>query len=298
MIREATSFLLSSQNADGGWGSEPGRPSSTEATALSLLALPGHAGPSGRALEWLRSRQRTDGSWPATDQVPEGSWMTGVAVLALAHLTAERGRAVRGAEWLLGVEGSRMPLFRRLLVRVFTPGTNALDDSLLGWPWVEGATGWVEPTAHALLALRALRADLPAGAVEERTRDGERMLLDRTCPRGGWNYGNSRVLGTDLHPYPDTTALALLALRERAEHPRVRGSLDALDGILGESRSGLSLALSALCLQAYGRDDSALRARLAESYRETGFLGQTRPAALALLVLTGGVRFFQPPDHA
>ena len=38
------------------------------------------------------------------------------------------------------------------------------------------------------------------------------MLLDRRCRDGGWNYGNRRVLGADLPSYPETTALALMAL--------------------------------------------------------------------------------------
>jgi hypothetical protein len=41
---------------------------------------------------------------------------------------------------------------------------------------------------------------------------GEQMLLERRCRDGGWNYGNRRVLGTDLPSYPETTALALLGL--------------------------------------------------------------------------------------
>jgi hypothetical protein len=41
---------------------------------------------------------------------------------------------------------------------------------------------------------------------------GEKMILERRCSDGGWNYGNRRVLGEDLRSYPETTALALLGL--------------------------------------------------------------------------------------
>jgi hypothetical protein len=41
---------------------------------------------------------------------------------------------------------------------------------------------------------------------------GEKMILERRCSDGGWNYGNRKVLGTDLPSYPETTALALLGL--------------------------------------------------------------------------------------
>jgi hypothetical protein len=40
------------------------------------------------------------------------------------------------------------------------------------------------------------------------------MLIDRACPDGGWNAGNGIVLGTALAPHIDTTAIAVLALKE------------------------------------------------------------------------------------
>ena len=56
----------------------------------------------------------------------------------------------------------------------------------------------------------------PTGS-QERLEQAERLLFDRQCAGGGWNYGNSEVLGQKLHAYVPTTALALLALQDRRD---------------------------------------------------------------------------------
>jgi hypothetical protein len=76
------------------------------------------------------------------------------------------------------------------------------------------------------------------------------MLLDRACPQGGWNAGNSEVFGVALDPHPDFTAMALLALQGRAEpsQPNIAKSLDYLSLRLKDSRSLYSLGWAALAL--------------------------------------------------
>lgn len=80
------------------------------------------------------------------------------------------------------------------------------------------------PTALAILAFQAWRRESPrvAAAVD--------MLLDRACPQGGWNAGNSVAFGVELDPHPDFTAMAALALRDsvHGREPVVHGSLDYL----------------------------------------------------------------------
>ena len=81
------------------------------------------------------------------------------------------------------------------------------DTTLQGWPWVVGTHSWVEPTAINVLALRS------AGqAGHPRCREAVKLLLDRQLPEGGWNYGNTTVLGHVLRPQVQPTGLALAAL--------------------------------------------------------------------------------------
>jgi hypothetical protein len=284
------SLLLELQNPDGGWPSQPGRSSNTESTAFAVLALRALAagdatGAGERGLRWLSERQRQDGSWAFSTQVPETSWATGIATLAM--LGEDRDRARCGAGWLLGQHGRPLGWYFSLLHRVAPSLLQVrLNPDLKGWPWRSHATGFVEPTAYALLALKKLRphADIRA---EARIQEAQAMLYDRMCPNGGWNYGNSVVLGVDLPPYADVTALTLIALQDyRGSEPNAV-SLAALRGMLAEVDSSLALAWATLCLTLYGEDTESLKRRLERRYRERPFLVDTRSLALTLLALGG-----------
>ncbi|HUP01912.1 MAG TPA: prenyltransferase/squalene oxidase repeat-containing protein [Gemmatimonadota bacterium] len=284
-------LLLDLQNGDGGWGAARGRPSNTETTSLALMALRSDGGPDaaaavGRALPWLRARQRPDGAWALSAQVPGPSWTTPLAVLALGRFESDRARALQGARWLLEHKGRGYPWLSRLFFRLFPEREVVeLDPDLKGWPWMPDTFSWVEPTAYALMALKTLRAELPRDAAHTSIHEGERMILDRMCPGGGWNYGNSRVLDEDLWPYPDTTALALIALKGRPEGAESRASLAALGRMLEHNDSALATSLAILCFHRYGRDVAPLRARLIKSFGGLAALGDTRAAALSVLAL-------------
>jgi hypothetical protein len=287
--------LLAQQNDDGGYPARPGLPSATEPTALALFALsfepePG-ATPTLRT--WLRTQQTPERGWPAMAGLQEPTWATALAVLALARYP-EEGAAVRGgSEWLLGRRGRTVAgpgLLRRLFGR---PAAVDVNGALVGWPWLVDTFSWVEPTAYALLALKAVH---PRSAeAEARIDQGERVLLDRVCPDGGWNYGNARVLGEDLWSYPDTTALALLALGP-ARAPAVSAkALDTLETMLAANQSGLATALGVLALAAHGRDVRPWRARLATRFEATGFLGDVRALGWAVLASNESVTPFGGP---
>ena len=298
MIRSGQA-LVASQNPDGGWGAQIGRASSTEITALATLALGGLDTPDARAsaahgLRWLAARQHDDGAWPVSTRVDEGSWATALAVLTLDAAGHEPAAAVRGARWLL----RRMPRTASLvtsLVHRWAPNTQAvrLDPDLKGWAWTADTASFVEPTCYVLLALKRLRRYLPGTAAVERIDEAERMIYDRMCRDGGWNYGNSAVLEAELWPYPDITALALLALVEHRQREANQRSLRALRAMLEHVDSGLALSWAVLCFSAYGEDVAPLRQRLLERYARTAFLGETKAVALAVLALTGGARVFQ-----
>jgi hypothetical protein len=283
--------LCDARNADGGWGARPGGPSETEVTALALMALAEHERESaGSALGWLVDRQADDGSWPLGSDAPAGSWATSLAVLALSGVDSERERARHGAEWLLGQQGTLLSRLIGRLQQVFLGGSGAADQdpTLFGWSWTPGTSSWVEPTSYALLAVKRMRRDLDAGRVASHVGEAERLLYDRMCVGGGWNYGNKRVLGEDLWPYPDVTAIALIALQDRADADANGQSIEALDRALAGNDSGLALGWSALCVELYGGDGAPLRERLAASFAERRYLRETRSLALAALALGSG----------
>ena len=299
MIGTTIGALGRRQNPDGGWGASPGKRSNTEVTCLALLALhaagdPGLGASVSRALHSLTALQRPGGSWPLSGDLPEGSWTTALATFSLALFEPHLHRAVRGAEWLLRQEGRTPGWVARLLARVQRGNLVVeLNPDLKGWPWVDGTFSWVEPTAYALLALKKLRGHLAGPPIEARIREGELMLYNRMCEGGGWNYGNSRVFGARLPPYPDTTALALLALQDYQAAEANRLSLLALQRMVAGVESGLTLSWSIISAAAYGRATDEWIRRLARTYAATGFLGETRSIALALLALSGGHRLFR-----
>jgi hypothetical protein len=129
---------------------------------------------------------------------------------------------------------------------LFDPGRNL---SLHGWPWKEGTSSWVEPTAHALIALKKASTHTDTADLQERIRSGEALLLDVRCKDGGWNYGSPWTLGEDQRSYPETTALALLGLQGR---PEAGSSIDLAKNWLRDTPSSLARAWITVALRLHG----------------------------------------------
>lgn len=299
MTEAAIEFLLKHQNQDGGWGTVPGRVSNAEVTSLAVLAVKTANGGAveesiQRGTQWLAEWQLPDGSWPVNRELKTGAWVTPLAVIALSQLPGQESRAVKGAEWILKQRGRGLSLLASLLVRFSIAKLPAdLNPGLTGWSWTAGAFSWVEPTAHALIALKQIRNKLNGGKARDRIEEAEKMMYDRMCHGGGWNYGNRSVFGENLEPYPDTTALALIALQDHADKEENRQSVAALQTMLKDVHSGLALSWSILCLSLYGEDAEKWKDLLVQAYRQTQFLGETKSIALAVLALNGGARFFK-----
>ena len=281
-MNAAAERLRELRNPDGGWGATADRPSNTEATALAALAFAADDSMRAPAVAWLLAHQRQDGSWPWTEELDEASWATSEAVLALAD-AGTQAEVSKGVDWLLGREGRGFDWRQRIREFFGEKKVVELDGTLIGWPWGAGTFSWIEPTLFALLALKKALPGRRNGQARSRIREGEAMILDRECHGGGWNYGNKRVLGVDLPPYPDTTALALLALQGSIDAETRDRNLGALDGLVDSTGSGLALSLAALCRQAYGLDARDLLSRAEERFGRNGFLDDTRDIALAIL---------------
>ncbi len=292
---EAIKLLAAGQNGDGGWGAAAGKGSSTEVTALALLALESSEGRSGaveKARRWLIERQNPDGSWPLSASAKGPSWSTALAMLALG--AEQRSRIVKAGLWALEQEGSKPGLLANLVRAIrFEKKVVRLDEDLIGWSWSPDTFSWVEPTGYFLLALKKYRALLPEKSWRERVEQGELMIYDRMCEGGGWNYGNSSVYGDSMWPYPDVTAVALIALQDRRERKQNQQSLGVLTELAQKTDSGLALGWTAICLALYGQDGGAMKKLLAERFAQTGFLGETKVLALAALAAGDGARYFR-----
>ena len=265
MVADAATLLARGRNVDGGFGARIGQASEAEPTALAALALDDDA-----ARAWLVEHQRADGSFAIDTGPYVNDSATALAALALGS-GPERERA------LDHVEATRAR---------HVPSTDAIpiDQAAVGWGWATGTASWVEPTAHAVWALRVARPSSTA------LMDGVALLRDRESADGGWNYGNRVVLGEELPPFAQTTAIALIGLRgfDRALETRGLATLRRL--WRAESAGGLSLAtaLAAFRVHAADVDAKGVRVALDELVRASGSWDDT--VALGWAALATGSR--------
>jgi hypothetical protein len=256
--------------------SDPG----IEDLALSLLALRG-SGTDPAAL--LRAQDRSGGWCPIPGTGEPAVFHTALALLALRPFQNQpvQGAIDRAFPWLSDVGGLESHWLWQWKFRLFDRQVR-FDPSKSGWPWVPGTVSWVAPTALSILAFRAWHREsrrIP-GALD--------MILDRACPRGGWNAGNSVVFGVELDPHPDFTAMALLALCSSAhsQHALVHRSLEYLHDRLNRTLSPYSLAWAVLALTAYGHAGAAdLRKQLELVTAARMSMLPARSLALAALAL-------------
>ena len=277
-LKALRNFLLRSRNADGGWGYQPGNASRLEPTCWAVLAL----GPDADSTVLQR--------WPSSDGLllerrggSSNYAFHGQSLLALRALRVEHdasNRTVLAA--LQRVKGTALPASE----------INRQNNSLQGWSWIADTFSWVEPTAWCLLALKQW-ARTPGAVIDQSRIDiAERLLVDRCCANGGWNYGNSNMLGQELKPFVPTTALALLALQDRKSLAQVVRSIDFLEREATHERSGTALSLALMALRAFDRPVSGVRDALIAQVPTTLAFGRQPAAAMSLYALN------EETDHA
>jgi hypothetical protein len=266
--------LLTGRNADGGWGYYRGKVSRLEPTCWALLALAGYSETSDQA--------RVLSTWPA----PGGVLLDGPAVPNYGfHGVGLLALQALGIEHEAGNATLLASLQRARGTTLASSPINRQDNSLQAWSWTPDTFSWVEPTAWCLLALKKWsRAD---NSLVDRARvaQGEALLIDRCSPAGGWNYGNSNMLGKELHPYVSTTAIALMAMQDRADLVAVRRSGDFLERHMLAERSGLAFSLALLALRVLGRPHEHLFTAIKKQTATTLMLGNHLNVALSLYSL-------------
>ena len=272
MIREELSRRFVPEGGIAEW---PRGQFRTDATAWGILALRG-AGGEQAILERHRARliheQDEDGRLSVNRGHPDSYWPTPLAVLAWqdsSHSQAAQGRAIR---FLLETTGVHRP--RR------SDELAAHDPLLKGWPWVGSTHSWIEPTALAVIALKAT-----GHGQHDRVREAIRMILDRQLPHGGWNYGNTLLFGKELHPMPESTGAALSGLAGAVDQVTVSRSLDYLQGEVDRLRTPISLGWSLLGLAAWDLWPSNGAALVERCLANQSRYGDYDTSALCLLFL-------------
>lgn len=256
-------FLLRELDAlrgtDGGFPVARAGASEVEPTVVGALALDDES-----ARAWLAERQRRDGGFTELD-----GRVTGPTTGALAALVLDARRGRRALAHAIRERGLPLP--------------NADDPKRrVGWGWTSDTRSLTEPTARVLLAVNARTPD------DDGTRnEAVGLLADRQCVDGGWNFGNASVYDVDLRSYPQTTAVALIAL-QGARQELVRPALRYLARDWRLEPGGLTLAQTVLALRLH-RARSAVAAPL-DALR--GLVTQpaftSRPLALAWGALATG----------
>jgi hypothetical protein len=234
--------LRQQRNSDGGWPYYSGRRSRLESTCWAVLGtgaaldstpLPGWAGHDGLLVE------------PATGKVNYA--FNGLAALTTGADRGAQDGLTRGiVTGLIGVKGmaaDASPVIQQ-------------DTRLQGWSWTPGTFTWVEPTAWCMLALK--RWPQQPAAARQRVDEAERVLRDRACAEGGWNFGNGVVYGHALPAHVPPTAVGVLAMQDHASDPVVAAAVRHLDGHALLEGSTTALALSALALMAVGHPAEAI----------------------------------------
>ena len=220
--QQALDRLASLVQPDGGWGYQVGQPGHLEPTCFAALALATdrakYSSLIAGALAFIESNRVADGTYRLTRGRPQAVWPTALVLFTRHALGASADQLKPTADKLLAMES-----------RVFKVDDEVsdmkmdIDVSITGWSWAEANFAWVEPTAWACLALRAVgQGDHP------RVKEGVKLILDRAFESGGANYGNRIVLGKPTEPIPGPTALMLLALQATPENPRVDAAVGYL----------------------------------------------------------------------
>jgi hypothetical protein len=234
--------LQEARNPDGGWGYYPHHDNRLEPTIWASLAIARHVeqAPDLTVLEHWRAKDGWLVEGPAID--PVNYAFNALAGLAFLERPEDIGRAGALGRLLIGAKGialTQSPALRQ-------------DNSLQAWPWIDQTFSWVEPTAWCVLLLKKCHGVVELPGAADRIEVAERLIRDRSCKDGGWNYGSSNVYGQELYPYVPTTAITLLAMQDRRSDPVITRAVHYLAANATTEQSAMALALALIAGTIYG----------------------------------------------
>jgi hypothetical protein len=280
LIDVAAEEIAQYQNADGGWPYYAGNRSRLEPTAWASLAQTCRDGSSDAARAYFAQCQRGDGLFVDRSAPVVNFAFHALAVIASVALdfAASPSSLHRAVGAIVRERGIRIPFERQYYQ----------NNHLQGWSWCPDTFSWVEPTAWSILALKKAAAQVPESlraAISGRISDGERLLFNRACVGGGWNYGNANMYGRELHAHVPTTAIALLALQDCRQEPAVSRGLSFLRRHRLAERTGMSLALVAMCLRCYEEPADDIHAALPAAAASGAARSHVQSMAMVLYAL-------------
>jgi hypothetical protein len=260
--------------AEGGFAEQTGGFYRPDSTAWAILVLRRERLASNvvdSARDRLQENQGTDGrvSMPG-DQ--GAFWPTSLAILAWMGSKQHEEAQRRAVKFLLETNGAHW--------KNSPDSPFSHDTSIKGWPWTENTHSWIEPTALALIAL-----DVAGHREHPRIQEGIQMIMDRQLSHGGWNYGNTTVYGQELHPFIDTTGVALTALAGHVTKESVMPSIQFLKEQVNLCKTPLSLGWALFGLGAWKEFPSRSLAWIGESLKRQERYGTYRTSLLSLLAL-------------
>jgi hypothetical protein len=265
-----------------GWGYYTGKTSRIEPTCWALLALGGTWSDGDwqafarQHVSAVTERQRDGGLLVESDPLANLA-VNGLALVCLTALSlpGHEEPTARLKAGIVGLKGVKLP-----------QGNGTQNDTLQGWPWVRDTFSWVEPTAWCTLGLKKRDGSKRSGDAAPRVDEAERLLLDRICTTGGWNYGNASTLGQDLRPYVPTTAIALLAMQDRGSDQGISRSSEWLAANRLSESSTLALSLASMSLKMYGLTADDVDMRLTNVVSKSEASGHLLGIAMAAYALS------------
>jgi hypothetical protein len=209
-------------------------------------------------MEWLTAVQRDDGGFAPTRSVRESTWVTSLAALALAsgdarQRNARLARWNHAIAWLLAQKPAQTSGVVGVLQRLLnTPGSRPPPG---GAAWYPGTAAWVAPTAMRVFALARASAITGNPITQHALEQARNFLLTRRLADGGWNHGGWHAAFEPVASYPETTGMALLALRGSPPQG-LRPSLDLAEVSIARAGSLEAWAWLNMSLIVHNRRDS------------------------------------------